>query len=345
MVAMKTQWPEYPVWLGNTTLSLIRVNEKELKLGDKDAAPFGAVRMLQAAVRHWGLTRKSQPADLLPKYGADGVYGAETVAAVKVFQRNNKDAFGAALSDDGIVGDKTLSALDRLVKPANAPVPPGPNPTPKLLTVTVDFVVFEDGGCLKDVEKMLTVANQVYNPHGIRVAEGDVIGPSARSRTIASRFIWKNRTYHLPDPKKWSSQVRPETASQVVPAHAEARDLARRANKKRPTAYLVAPFAAPETSKGATFTPRVHKIDAFLMLIVNDPRYKFDTFWHELGHVLLDSDHSDHHISRWEDRTGDDRWKDEKWLMSTPPEPDRRKDRLPAKALARMLETIRTKFE
>ena len=41
----------------------------------------------------------------LPKYGADGDYGAETVSAVKKFQKAN------GLTADGVAGAKTLTAL------------------------------------------------------------------------------------------------------------------------------------------------------------------------------------------------------------------------------------------
>lgn len=55
------------------------------------------VRRLQARLMELGYE--------LPKYGADGEYGSETVAAVKAFQvaRN--------LTADGIAGEKTLAAL------------------------------------------------------------------------------------------------------------------------------------------------------------------------------------------------------------------------------------------
>lgn len=43
----------------------------------------------------------------LPAHGADGKFGGETKAAVKAFQRANPP-----LVDDGIVGDKTMKALD-----------------------------------------------------------------------------------------------------------------------------------------------------------------------------------------------------------------------------------------
>lgn len=41
----------------------------------------------------------------LPKYGADGDFGTETLKAIKSFQRNN------GLADDGAVGKKTIAAL------------------------------------------------------------------------------------------------------------------------------------------------------------------------------------------------------------------------------------------
>lgn len=55
----------------------------------------------------------------LPKYGADGGYGDETVEAVKKFQADNK------LTVDGIAGEKTLALLaDKVIeaeKPKNLP--------------------------------------------------------------------------------------------------------------------------------------------------------------------------------------------------------------------------------
>ena len=41
----------------------------------------------------------------LPKYGADGDFGTETLKAVKQFQRDK------GLKDDGAVGEKTITAL------------------------------------------------------------------------------------------------------------------------------------------------------------------------------------------------------------------------------------------
>jgi peptidoglycan hydrolase-like protein with peptidoglycan-binding domain len=56
--------------------------------------------------------------------GADGKFGPKTAAAVKQFQQD----FG--LQVDGIAGDQTMSALNRLgAKPAAAPAPSGGLPT------------------------------------------------------------------------------------------------------------------------------------------------------------------------------------------------------------------------
>ncbi|UTR09111.1 N-acetylmuramoyl-L-alanine amidase [Evansella sp. LMS18] len=45
----------------------------------------------------------------LPKYGDDGIYGLETEAAVRSFQRKH------GLSNDGIAGPKTLTMLARII--------------------------------------------------------------------------------------------------------------------------------------------------------------------------------------------------------------------------------------
>ena len=47
----------------------------------------------------------------LPKYGADGDYGAETVSAVTAFQKDH------GLTADGIIGPKTWKALEAADKP------------------------------------------------------------------------------------------------------------------------------------------------------------------------------------------------------------------------------------
>ena len=52
----------------------------------------------------------------LPRYGADGSFGAETERAVKLFQQDN------GLTVDGIAGKLTLAALDKAVENEADPV-------------------------------------------------------------------------------------------------------------------------------------------------------------------------------------------------------------------------------
>ena len=68
-------------------------NSTELKRGSKG----DDVRRLQARLMELGYE--------LPKYGADGEYGSETVTAVKAFQRDR------GLQVDGVAGEATLAAL------------------------------------------------------------------------------------------------------------------------------------------------------------------------------------------------------------------------------------------
>ncbi|MGN1059481.1 MAG: peptidoglycan-binding protein, partial [Clostridia bacterium] len=68
-------------------------NMPELKSGDKGLA----VKVLQRMLMYKGYT--------LPKYGADGDFGAETDAAVRKLQKAKN------LTVDGIAGSKTWTAL------------------------------------------------------------------------------------------------------------------------------------------------------------------------------------------------------------------------------------------
>lgn len=76
-----------------------------------------AVRIIQQALIDLG-----HPLPIsVRKYGSpDGIYGAETTAAVRAFQRKQ------GLSADGITGKDTLAAMDRLLRSPVDPLPPLP---------------------------------------------------------------------------------------------------------------------------------------------------------------------------------------------------------------------------
>ncbi|SKA89776.1 Putative peptidoglycan binding domain-containing protein [Clostridium sp. USBA 49] len=78
-------------YIGDLTLDTF--SKIALKKGDKNAL----VKVVQKRLLQLGYK--------LPKYGADGSFGAETLNAIKEFQKVN------ALTVDGIVGKNTLNAL------------------------------------------------------------------------------------------------------------------------------------------------------------------------------------------------------------------------------------------
>jgi peptidoglycan hydrolase-like protein with peptidoglycan-binding domain len=65
---------------------------------------------------------ENKPAIGLPKFGADGDFGSEATAAVKAFQSSQ------GLTPDGVVGKKTLEALDKALQAASRATPPAPPP-------------------------------------------------------------------------------------------------------------------------------------------------------------------------------------------------------------------------
>ncbi|HEY9599168.1 MAG TPA: peptidoglycan-binding domain-containing protein, partial [Cyanophyceae cyanobacterium] len=100
-----------PRFAGDSVLEACFDNETLLKVGSSGS---GVVKLQQALI---------DAGFPLPKYGADGQFGAETKAAVKDFQT----ASGFAGKDvDGIVGPKTMGALD--ARFASTPTPPSPTP-------------------------------------------------------------------------------------------------------------------------------------------------------------------------------------------------------------------------
>lgn len=117
--------PPLETWFGNAVLNRIRReppagNQTLLSKARGSSGP--AVQLVQQALISWGCKRLGL--NLLPRFGADGDFGAETERAVKRFQQG-------VLATDGIVGPLTLGALDAEVgacpvnSDAQAPSLPG----------------------------------------------------------------------------------------------------------------------------------------------------------------------------------------------------------------------------
>ena len=89
-------------WLaGDAVLEAIYDNERLMRNGRTGTA----VKKIQQLLFYLGID--------FPAHGADGIFGSETEAAVKEFQRANVDEAGIQLVDDGIIGPLTMGALNR----------------------------------------------------------------------------------------------------------------------------------------------------------------------------------------------------------------------------------------
>jgi hypothetical protein len=91
---------------GDEVLEACFDGERSLRVGSSGAA----VQKIQQALIDAGFP--------LPRFGADGDFGAETQTSLQNFQREN------GLEPDGIVGPNTMGTLDTIIGPA--PPPPGP---------------------------------------------------------------------------------------------------------------------------------------------------------------------------------------------------------------------------
>ncbi|MGL4550381.1 MAG: peptidoglycan-binding domain-containing protein [Gemmataceae bacterium] len=282
---MATQLPDAILWLADTVLCRVRADQHELKAGDEGVA----VARLQAALFFWGLYRRAVPTNLLPAYGCDGHFGGETKEALKDFQRANADATGTPLAADGILGDLTLGALDRMV---TAPAPPSGEPAPEddgaLLTVKVDMTVFDDGPPAEKMAEMLSVANLVLGKAGIRVEPGRVrngrmLAQSAAVDALARRVFDVNRAdggtrSRVSDATAVGRKMTPEVGR-----------LRSQAPAGRLAAYFTCQFpAGVSEAAGVTYTTESFGISP--LVIVADSYDCVDVFWHELGHALLDTD-------------------------------------------------------
>jgi peptidoglycan hydrolase-like protein with peptidoglycan-binding domain len=117
-----------PRFAGDPVLEAVFDNERLLSVGSNGPA----VKKVQEALIEFGCP--------LPKYGADGKFGAETKTAVKKFQTDS-GLTGKAV--DGVIGPTTMGLLD---KKAGAPGPspgpnPGPNPGPTPEVPTAEFIL------------------------------------------------------------------------------------------------------------------------------------------------------------------------------------------------------------
>lgn len=270
--------PAWPVWMADQTLRRVRDNQINLKKGDKDTAPNGPIQMVQKVLRAWGRQRKRSSETLMAKYGPDGAYGNETKAAVVAFQTENVDDRGEPLATDGIVGDRTLSALDRLVVPDYRP-----KPYDDTLVVTVDFVIFPDGQGDSRTARALHEANYVFNRVGIKVRKGTVWGPDRTAPKMAQLFD-KAKSTGRPTSELTSASVDYDTPEvwRLVRFRPGPPD--------RITCYHVAPLPARATMTwGITYNTAEWRTPMTIIMPKSSTADYVDIFWHELGHCLLNT--------------------------------------------------------
>lgn len=149
------------------------------------------VRALQAALDSMGFTIAGGP---------NGHYGQQTVAAVRNFQNM------AGLVPDGILGPKTLQALDRLAPPPgmqswDAGVNPGPVPNPEIAPGKIARMVvsisqhraflYDAGGKLVKIYGVRTGTGGQANGRGSETLPGvrTVTGRNSDPRAI-SQALW-----------------------------------------------------------------------------------------------------------------------------------------------------------
>jgi hypothetical protein len=111
-----TSYPPGEIWFSHPRLSRIRAGETLMGYG----ASGSCVSFVQQAIAAWGCDEGLD--NLLPDFGADGIFGAETLSAVKTFQN------GQLIHVDGIVGPVTIGQLDQFIGGGQLICPSGTAP-------------------------------------------------------------------------------------------------------------------------------------------------------------------------------------------------------------------------
>lgn len=106
-------FPPGEVWFSHPRLSHIRAGESLMGYGARGSG----VALIQNAIVAWGCDEGID--NLLPKFGADGIFGSETLSAIKTFQN------GRQIKIDGIVGPVTLGELDQFITGGQLTCPTG----------------------------------------------------------------------------------------------------------------------------------------------------------------------------------------------------------------------------
>jgi len=281
--------PDASTWFDNGKLVDIRLNRSKLVNGHNNASTSGAVQLVQLALRYWGINTKNQRGLLLPAFGADGAFGNESSTAVSTFQSECYDEFGNPLLRDRVVGYKTLGALDRLLY---ADDPKCPAPKPKLIDVKVDFVHFPDGFRTNVVEGFLCAANTMYNKVGIRICKGNTIDQHGAGPAACDIF---QKNLGIPHKRgkfgTWCrSKLLVKTINEENTAELDRLLRFRREGCHRITVYFTDSFpGGAATPWGFATIPKDGHF-GFGIIMANsystDPK---ETFWHELGHCLLNA--------------------------------------------------------
>ena len=157
-----------PRFSGDLVLEGVYDNERLIMSGSRGPA----VRKIQQALMDAGFD--------LPKYGVDGIFGAETRDAVMAFQRASGLTAGAGI--DGIVGPTTMGWLDQLFSAGPTPAGTTPGATTgckAFKTVSIDIISLN--GSNRDPMADLDYANAVFNQCCVRfsLAIGASTGPQS----------------------------------------------------------------------------------------------------------------------------------------------------------------------